>query len=75
MSAGTFTLVLASDANSFCLAAYNTEGSRDSGSPLQAYGLPNYRAYFYSSNTGKISATPCTTSPQDANQIGADGLH
>ncbi|MCW2528074.1 MAG: hypothetical protein JWM76_2934 [Pseudonocardiales bacterium] len=75
MSKGTFILILASDANSFCAAAYNTEGPRDSGSPLQAYGLPNYKAYFYSSTAGRISTTPCTTSPQDGNQIGDDGLH
>ncbi len=75
MSTGTFTLILANDADSFCMAAYNTEGPRDSASPLPAYGLPNYKAYFYSSNTGKVSTTPCTTSPQDSNQIGADGLH
>jgi type IV pilus assembly protein PilA len=75
MSAGTFTLILASDANSFCMVAYNVNGPRDSASPLQAYGMPNYKAYFYSSNLGKISTTACATSPQDASQIADDGLH
>jgi type IV pilus assembly protein PilA len=75
MSAGTFTLILASSANSFCMAAYNTDGPRDASSPLPAYGLPNYKAYFYSSDAGNISTTPCTTSPQDGNEIADDGLH
>jgi type IV pilus assembly protein PilA len=75
MSAGTFALILSSDTDSFCMAAYNVDGTRDSASPLQAYGMPNYKAYFYSSTLGKISTTACATSPQDGNQIAADGLH